>query len=116
MSITHTGPSGTTKGNVSGAGINKGSTSVSSPSSSQNKSNSPPASDANGPIADLYRNKYVPTSLKYPSNLDSDTRGHIIQFSIRNTVESTYTKDRNDSQITEVKNTTGSEIVTSKVV
>ena len=58
---------GTTTGNVGGSGV-----------------------QASGPLADLYTNKYTPTNLKYPSNLDSDTRGHIIQFSINDTIPASY--------------------------
>jgi hypothetical protein len=44
------------------------------------------------PLASLYTNRYIQTNLKYPSNLDSDSRGHIMQFSINDTQPSTYSE------------------------
>ena len=96
---------GITTGNVGGRG-----TSVLSPASPQNRSNSPPVETPQTPLADLYRNKYTPTNLKYPSNLDSDTRGHIIQFSIRNTVENQYLSTNQNPKISADEN----QITTSK--
>ena len=54
-----------------------------------------------GPLSSLYTNKYIPTNLKYPSDLDSDTRGHIIQFSINDTQPSTYKEDNPKSSVSD---------------
>jgi len=74
MSITHTGPSGTTTGQTGNQSTTQGGR----------------QSIVGQPLSDLYTNKYVKTNLKYPSDLDSNTRGHIIQFSINDTIPASY--------------------------
>jgi len=59
-----------------------------------------------GPLASLHTNKYIPTNLKYPLNLDEDTRGHIIQFSINDTIPSSYKEDNKKSEVSDGKVTT----------
>jgi hypothetical protein len=74
------------RGNVSAEGINQG------------------GRKGVQPLASLYTNKYIPTNLKYPSNLDSDVRGHIIQFSINDTQASSYSEGNQSISVDDVKN------------
>jgi len=41
-----------------------------------------PGAAINGPLGALFGNKYNITSLKYPRDLESATRGHVVKFSI----------------------------------
>jgi hypothetical protein len=62
------------------------------------------------PLSALYTNKYIPTNLKYPSNLDSDVRGHIIQFSINDTIPSSYDEKNNKFSVDQNTNTVNSDL------
>lgn len=96
-----------TAGNVSGQNINQGGRGNPPPTINYN----PPPTNykSTGPLNALYQNKYVPTSYKFPLNLDADAgSSHIIQFSINETNGSTVTPQSDSTGVTTGVNITSS--------
>ena len=67
-----------------------------------------PGSVVNGPLGSLFGNKYGLTSLKYPSDLGSATRGHYIHFSINEINPISFSTDK-ESDWAQISNPTQSD-------
>lgn len=49
---------------------------------------------ANGPLNELYKNRFTNNIFQFPSDLSSDNRGHVITFTVQEQLPSSDQGDR----------------------